>query len=91
MSENLLISNGLLKVTMKAFVVSGHFSMGRKPQHFEKEVAAEDSERAREIVLSILGSKHGSKRREITIAKVEEIEAARVTDPVARFKLGGSK
>ena len=46
---------------MKVFRITGTFQMGRvRRQKFVKEVAAEDEARAREVLLSDLGSKHGT-------------------------------
>ena len=74
---------------MKVFRVRGTFPMGRsRKQPFEKEIAAEDEARAREILMSDLGSKHGAPRRRITIASVEEVSPAEVTSSLARAKAG---
>lgn len=72
---------------MKPFRVSGSMPVGRKTQRFAKEVAAKDPDHARELVLSDLGSKHGLRRRQIRVAKVEELPLDQVTDPVARHRL----
>ena len=74
---------------MKVFRVSGTFEMGReRRQKFVKEVAAEDEARAREILFSDIGSKHGTPRRRISIASVEAIPADQVEDTVAKAKAG---
>ena len=74
---------------MKIFRVSGTFQMGRlRKQKFVKEVAAEDEARAREILFSDLGSKHGTPRRRIAIASVEEVPADQATSSLARAKAG---
>ena len=76
---------------MKVYRVTGTFEMGReRHQPFAKEIAADDEERAREILLSDLGSKHGTTRRRITIASVVEVPADQITDPLARAKAGMS-
>ncbi len=72
---------------MKAYRVTGEFLMGRKYQPFTKEVAAEDTEGAVEKVLSILGSKHKTKRKSIRIEKVDEVSPKDVTDPVVGYLL----
>ncbi len=73
---------------MKPFRVSGTIPMGRRTQRFAKEVAARDSDHALEIVLSDLGSKHRLRRRQVRVAKVEELTPDQVTDPVTRHRLG---
>ena len=74
---------------MKVFRVSGVFRMGRvQKQRFVKEIAADDEARAREILFSELGSKHGAPRRRITIASVEEVPADQVTSSLTRAKAG---
>jgi ribosomal protein L20A (L18A) len=74
---------------MKVFRVAGEFQMGRlRRQKFVKEVAAEDEARAREVLFSELGSKHGTPRRRIAIASVEEVPPDKVESSVARAKAG---
>ncbi len=76
---------------MKVFRVTGTFEMGRqRHQPFTKEVAADDEDRAREVLLSDLGSKHGTPRRRVVIASVVEVPPDQVTDPLARAKAGMS-
>jgi len=75
--------------SMKVFRITGTFQMGRvRRQKFVKEVAAEDEARAREVLLSDLGSKHGTPRRRITIAAAEEVPEDRVESSVVRAKAG---
>lgn len=62
--------------------------MGRRYQPFAKEVAAKDREEALEKVLSLMGSKHGTKRRDIKVKEVREISAEDVADPVVTYLLG---
>ena len=74
---------------MKVYRVTGTFQMGRvKAQPFAIEVAADSEERAREVLLSELGSKHGTPRRRIRIASVVEVPADQVESTVARAKAG---
>ena len=74
---------------MKVFRITGTFQMGRlRGQKFMKEIAAEDEARAREVLHSELGSKHGTPRRRIAIAAVEEVPAERVESSLARAKAG---
>lgn len=68
---------------MKAFRVSGEFLMGRTFQPFAQEVAAADEAAAVERVLSVLGSRHRTRRKHIRIREVvvippEELENAAV-------------
>lgn len=73
---------------MKAFRVRGTFLMGRTQQPFTKEVAAADAEEARERVLSDLGSKHRTKRKDIHVDEVSEMSAAEVEDPAVLHLMG---
>ena len=74
---------------MKVFRVKGTFQMGRvRAQSFETEVAADDKGRAREILYSDIGSKHGTPRRRIAITSVEEVPPDRVESSVAKAKAG---
>ncbi len=74
---------------MKVYRVTGTFEMGReRAQPFTKEVAAESEARAREVLLSELGSKHRTPRRRIAIASVVEVPADQVESTVARAKAG---
>lgn len=76
---------------MKVYRVTGTFEMGRqRHQPFTKEVAADSEERAREILLSDIGSKHGTPRRRVAIETVVELPPDQVTDPLARAKAGMS-
>ncbi len=76
---------------MKAFRVTGvmYFEDGRW-QKFTKDVVAENEARASEKVLSILGSKHRLKRRQIAIREVREIDPSESEDPVVRYHFGVS-
>ncbi len=74
---------------MKVYRITGTFQMGRvRAQPFTKEVAADSEERAREVLLSELGSKHGTPRRRIAIKAVAEVPPDRVESPVVRQKAG---
>lgn len=61
--------------------------MGSRYTKFSKEIIADTSERAKEMVYSILGSKHGTKRYHIKLEKVEEILPEEVTDPIVQTLL----
>ena len=76
---------------MKAFKVSGTFLMGRDMQPFTKEVAAENKDEAKELVYSIMGSKHGVKRFRIEIKDIKPLKPEEVTDPVITHKIGADK
>ncbi len=74
---------------MKVYRVTGTFEMGHlRHQPFSKEVAADSEDQAREVLLSDLGSKHGTPRRRIVIEGVSEVPPDEVSDPVARTKAG---
>ena len=72
---------------MKAFKVTGTFKMRPGMQKFEKEVAAKDERAAAEQVMSILGSKHKAKRREISITGVVAISEDDVKSSVVRYRV----
>ncbi len=61
--------------------------MGGSRQSFTKEVVAKDQEEALEKVLSLLGSKHRTKRKNIKIVHVEELVLEDVVDPVVSYLL----
>lgn len=54
------------------FVLSGKARIGKKEQKFAKTVEAKDEKDAREQTYSLFGSEHGTKRRWLTIDKVEK-------------------
>jgi ribosomal protein L20A (L18A) len=70
----------------KVFKIDGSFKMGHHEQRFSKEFPAATEKEAREMCLSIFGSKHGVPRRLITIKKVAEVALDDVADGVARHK-----
>jgi Ribosomal protein L20A (L18A) len=57
---------------MANFVVTGKFKSGFFWEKFTKTIESENEKNAREKVYSIIGSKHGSKRRSILIESVSE-------------------
>ncbi len=67
---------------MKVFRAKGTFRMGRQWTRFTKEIMEENDERAREKVLSILGSKHRVMRTNIDIKEITEISPDEVEDTV---------
>lgn len=74
---------------MKAFRIRGRFRMGRDWQAFSKELAADDESRARERLLSDLGSRHGVARKYIEISAVEEVPASELRDAAVRYTVEG--
>lgn len=56
---------------LKVFDVKGKFKKGTE-QKFDKQVQAEDKEKAKEKALSLIGGKQKIKRRNITIEEVKE-------------------
>jgi large subunit ribosomal protein LX len=77
------------KVTMQIFKITGNFKKGKRSQKFTKEIIIENKQKAEEYILSIMGSKHRVKRREITIENIEKISTDQVTDPIIRQMIGG--
>ena len=73
---------------MQAYRVKGHFVMGwQDKQVFDLEVAADGEAKARDLVLSRLGSRHGVPRRDVHVASVDTITIDQVEDPVIRHQL----
>jgi len=70
-------------------MVTGNFKKGKNTQSFTKEVLALNKQNAKEYLLSIIGSKHRVKRREITIIKIEELSLDKVSDPIIKYQIGG--
>jgi len=54
------------------FAVSGTMRIGARNEKFVKTLAVKDEAEAKERTLSLFGSEHGTKRRFITIDKVEK-------------------
>lgn len=77
------------KISMSVFKITGSFKKGKSSQKFTKELIVEDKEKASEHILSIMGSKHKVKRREITIDKIEKVALDKVTDPIIKQMIGG--
>jgi large subunit ribosomal protein LX len=61
---------------MKAYRVVGSFRQGKKDQEFSMDLVAEDEAGAKEKIMSNFGSRHGAKRRQITIETIETIKPA---------------
>ena len=67
---------------MKAYRVTGSFRQGKKNQEFSMDLVAENEDGAKEKIMSNFGSRHGAKRREITIETIETIKPSDSTAPV---------
>jgi len=74
---------------MKAYRISGRFSMGHDWQAYSKEVAAADEASAREWLLSILGSQHGVARKYIEIRDVAEVPVGELRDHAVKYAVEG--
>ena len=61
---------------MKAYRVVGSFRQGKKDQEFSMDLVAEDEAGVKEKIMSNFGSRHGAKRRQITIETIEIIKPA---------------
>ncbi|RLF91250.1 50S ribosomal protein L18a [Thermococci archaeon] len=73
---------------VKVFRIKGRFRCGEFFQEFRKEVPAIVPKHALEKVYSEIGSKHGVKRHQILIEKIEEISLEEVENPLVREILG---
>lgn len=73
---------------MSIFRIKGTFKMGSRNQIFTKEIIADTEDQAREHTLSIIGSKHGTKRAKIDLQSIEEILPEEVTDPIVMHIVG---
>lgn len=60
------------KKEFKTFTVTGSFIDIKETKKFSKEIKAINERNAEEKIMSIFGSKHGAKRRKITITEVKE-------------------
>ncbi len=72
---------------LKPYRVSGSFKMGSRTSPFAIETLDADAQKARDRVLSTLGSKHRVDRHHVKVDAVKEIPAAEVTDPVIQHQL----
>ena len=72
---------------MKGFRIKGSFKDIRNDQSFSVEVAAEDADAAKEKILSILGSKHKLKRRDIRIDEITELKPEEITNLVVEHQV----
>lgn len=72
----------------KVFQIEGSFRTGHHDQPFRKEIVADSDAKARELLWSVLGSKHGVPRRLIRITYVKEISLDQVRSAVVRHQAG---
>lgn len=74
--------------SLKPFRVMGKFMMGGAWQVFSKEFCAMDEDDCTEQAYSILGSRHGVKRKLITINRIEEIRNINdIQDPIIKNRI----
>jgi ribosomal protein L20A (L18A) len=73
---------------MKVYRATGFFRQGKTNQDFSMDLVAPDEDSAREKIMSNFGSRHGAKRREITIQSLETIDPSKSTAPtvVSHFR-----
>ncbi len=76
---------------MKAFRIEGEFLMGDTWQRFRLEMASEDEESAVEQMLSDIGGRHGTKRKNIKVESVTKIKPDEVENPLVKEELEGEK
>ncbi len=76
---------------MNGYKVSGRFKMGDNWMPFEIELVAESEEGAHEKGLSVIGSRHRTKRKDIEIGTISSITAEEATSPVVQYHLEASK
>ncbi|MFQ6059821.1 MAG: 50S ribosomal protein L18Ae [Thermoplasmata archaeon] len=74
---------------MKAFRIEGEFLMKDRWQRFVREVASEDEEGALEYLLSDIGGRHRTKRKNIRIARITKVKPDEVENPIVRDELEG--
>ncbi|MDP6626305.1 MAG: 50S ribosomal protein L18Ae [Methanopyri archaeon] len=55
--------------------MKGSFRMGRNVMPFTKTVTAENKDDAKELIYSLLGSKHKAKRTAINIDAIAKVDA----------------
>jgi large subunit ribosomal protein LX len=73
---------------LKPFRIRGRFMMGGAWQMFSKEFCAMDEDDCTEQAYSILGSRHGVKRKLININRIEEIKNINdIQDPIIKDRM----
>lgn len=53
-----------------AYTITGSFRIGDRYEKFEKTIEAKDEEAAKELIYSLFGSEHGTKRRFVKLDKI---------------------
>jgi ribosomal protein L20A (L18A) len=76
---------------MKAFRIEGEFLMRDKWQKFAKEVASKDKKTATEHLLSDMGGRHRTSRKNIRIHDVKQLKPEEIESPLVREELAGDK
>ena len=72
---------------MKGFRINGSYRDRRNEQTFSIEVAADNADAAKETALSIMGSKHRLKRREIRISEIKELKSDEITNLAVKHQV----
>lgn len=72
---------------MKAFRIEGEFLMKDKWQDFVKEVASKDKNTATENLLSDMGGRHRTRRKNIRIRDIKELKPEEIEDPLVREEM----
>ena len=67
---------------MQAYRIDGSVRQGKTNQKFCIDLVAENEDQVREKVYSNFGSRHGVKRRYITIASINTIDPSESSAPV---------
>lgn len=73
-------------MSKQAYRIEGDFQMGRIRQHFNVEMVGIDEEDAKTHLYKDLGSRHGVKRREITVTSVTPVSPADAK-PITRKRI----
>ena len=76
------ISKSKFAGDMNVYRAVGFFRQGKTNQDFSMDLGAPDEDGAREKIMSNFGSRHGAKRREITIQSLETIDPSESSAPV---------
>jgi ribosomal protein L20A (L18A) len=76
---------------MKAFRIEGEFLMKDKWQKFAKEVASKNKKTATEYLLSDMGGRHRTSRKNIRIHDIKELKPEEIESPLVREELAGGK
>ncbi|MEA2054062.1 MAG: 50S ribosomal protein L18Ae [Candidatus Thermoplasmatota archaeon] len=72
----------------KAYRVEGKFYMKNTWQPFKKEIASSSKAKAKEKIVSIIGSNHRAKRKMIKIEEVKELSPDEVENLVVQYLIG---